>query len=413
MTGIERLREFTEARPSLLTCDQIEELRDITGQIEREEVRSRGLVYADRGGLLREISDLKSAIMWVVSDMEYNVPTAEVVKNVPVTKWMVKLRKALRGRAHDRAADASMCAYDLLPEEDRRAIALVRDSGGLDAVCEAVDFFEGMHDGLYTIDATERHTGDEMIREVFGWCRRLMPEGMEWPHYDTEELVDLGCEVARDDGMPAFVDKVVLTGDRWQLFDRYGCEINEEPMGPGERLTRPVRAISAEGEEIRADSDVWWICEGDERGVHAERLHVESIGPTGLAECSPHNGGTWVHLEPSELYVNEPVPAADGRPLREGETTWDVGGHGPLTVRRLPGKCGETVTLEKDGTFYYRYAERLTHERPDSFALIEQDVELSPFEYAERHGRLEGMDCTKFQRMDLVRRARLVWERDA
>ena len=242
----------------------------------------------------------------------------------------------------------------------------MRKHGGLDAVCEAVDFFEGMHDGLYTIDATERHTGDEMIREVFGWHSRRMPEGMEWPHYDTEELVDLGCEVARDDGMSAFVDKVVFTGDRWQLFDRYGCEINEEPMGPGERLTRPVRAISAEGEEIRADSDVWWICEGDGRGVHAERLHVESIGPTGLAECSPHNGGTWVHLEPSELYVNEPVPASDGRPLREGETVWDVDGHGPLTVRRLPVMRDASVILEKDGTFYYRWAGKLTHERPES-----------------------------------------------
>ena len=310
-------------------------------------------------------------------------------------------------RMGERAADVSMSAYDLLPEEDRRAIVLVRGSGGLDAVCEAVDFFEGMHDGLYTIDATERHTGDEMIREVFGWCRRLMPEGMEWPRFEDGELVKFGDKVSTIQR----VSKIGLFSDgSFTLYNGF----DSVPFKRGERVKRPEpKVLDADGAEIREKRDVWWICEGDERGVHAERLRVESIGPTGLAECSPYNGGTWVHLEPSELYVNEPVPASDGKPLREGETVWDVDGHGPLTVRRLPGKRDVTVLLEKDGTFYYRCAERLTHECSDSFALIEQDVELSPFEYAERYGRLEGMGCTKFQRMDLVRRARLVWERDA
>ena len=360
MTGIERLREFTEARPSLLTCDQIEELRDIAGQIRRE-----------------------------ITPQERH------------------------DRLADGHADVSMSAYDLLPEEDRRAIALVRASGGLDAVCEAVDFFEGMHDGLYTIDATERHTGDEMIREVFGWHSRRMPEGMEWPHYDTEELVDLGCEVARDDGMPAFVDKVVFTGDRWQLFDRYGCEINGEPMGPGERLTRPVRAISAEGEEIRADSDVWWICEGDERGVHAERLHVESIGPTGLAECSPHNGGTWVHLEPSELYVNEPVLAADGKQLREGETVWDIRtGREYVVIDPSYGNTAVVRLAKYDDAESEQYApDHLTHERPDSWECLEEDTRKAPCEYFCQSYGCGGCphypsSCQYDKAIDLVRRAK-------
>ena len=58
------------------------------------------------------------------------------------------------------------------------------------------------------------------------------------------------------------------------------------------------------------------------------------------------------------------VLAADGEPLREGETVWDVDGRGPLTVWRFPEKSGMYVSLKKDGTFYYRYPEKLTHERP-------------------------------------------------
>lgn len=69
--------------------------------------------------------------------------------------------------------------------------------------------------------------------------RRLMPPGMEWPRYDTGEPVYFGDEVARDDGVGAIVDKIVFYGDQWRLFDRYGCEINEDMMEPGERVKHP------------------------------------------------------------------------------------------------------------------------------------------------------------------------------
>ncbi len=69
--------------------------------------------------------------------------------------------------------------------------------------------------------------------------RRLMPEGCEWPRFEDGESVRFGDEVARDDGSSAHVDRAVFYGGQWRLFDRYGCEINEDMMGPGERVKRP------------------------------------------------------------------------------------------------------------------------------------------------------------------------------
>ena len=100
--------------------------------------------------------------------------------------------------------------------------------------------------------------------------------------------------------------------------------------------------LDADGAEIRERRDVWRICEGDERGVHAERLRVETILPDGLVECSPHNGGTWVHLEPSELYVNEPVPAADRRP--------SVVSDGYVVRRLTPRECERLMGFPDDWT---------------------------------------------------------------
>lgn len=54
---------------------------------------------------------------------------------------------------HDACEDATVSAYDLLPEEDRKALAWVREHGGLGAV-----------------------------------EKRLMPEGMEWPKVDGKPV---------------------------------------------------------------------------------------------------------------------------------------------------------------------------------------------------------------------------------
>ena len=339
-----------------------------------------------------------------------------------------------------------MSAYDLLPQEEREAVAWVREHGGLEAVKahwsgrvplsnvkRMVELHKKKRDRLKAHAlwlerkcAERRETIEELGKTIDDMRPRLMPEGMEWPRFEDGEPVRVG------DAAPFGSDDVMeVTGVE---INRFGYVLHGSIDGgtrecvDGDEHCVPVKrpapkVLDADGAEIREKRDVWWICEGDERGFHAERLRVETILPDGLVECSPYNGGTWVSLEPSELYVNKPVPASDGRPLREGDTVWDVDGRGPLTVWRLPDKSEMYVSLKKDGTFYYRYPEKLTHERleTDSWERLEEDAKKPTCDYFGHQpddGQCEkchaytdstpqgGRGCRYAQMADLVRRAK-------
>ena len=145
MTGIERLREFVAGiSPDIAVCgvtttsydsEHMEEVRarlrdylaDIAGQIEREQ-----------GG---RVSRMR--VLSVVSDMEHHILGHEGMEDSPVVRWARELRRALGGDGHDPAKDVSVSAYDLLPEEEREAIACVRDHGGLDSVKKLLDWVVG------------------------------------------------------------------------------------------------------------------------------------------------------------------------------------------------------------------------------------------------------------------------------
>ena len=132
-----------------------------------------------------------------------------------------------------------------------------------------------------------------------------------------------------------------------------------------DQLTHQRPVLDADGNRIEPAMDVWWVCEGDERSVHAEKLHVESIGEDGLVTCDPFNGGTWVELEPSELYVKEPVLAVDGKPLREGETVWHKQTGRAATVKGFDRMLGEPCAVIDFAGFEQRVSGALlTHEQP-------------------------------------------------
>ena len=248
---------------------------------------------------------------------------------------------------------------------------------------------------------------DELRAEVAEMRPRLMPEGMEW-------LVESWPRF-EDDAPVRFLDD----------FERYGEEngvsavtmyldgsfaLNFRAYSKGEHVNRPApKVLDADGEEIRVGDEVWWICEGDDRGIHAERLRVETLGPNGLIECSPYNGGTWVYLEPSELYVNKPVPAADGKPLREGETVFNERGD-RFTVSKVDHKHGVfSATSAFDGREGMGFCPiYFTHERPDSWERLEEDAGKNPFDYCKNVGhRLDTCENSEaYKARDLVRRAK-------
>lgn len=341
-TGVERLRELAREweKHSWSSIGKVRArmLAEIADQIEREMQASDeiGKMRCEADGAVGPVTRHAMAVA-LLDDWE---------------REAIERARALRLGV---AGDVSVSAYDLLPQEDREAIALVRDSGGRDAVREAMRLFEDVHDGLYTIDANERHSGPEMVREIFG---RIMPRGYGWPRFEDGALAVPGDDSGE-------FPNAVHGGIGWVRFGRGGTvEVENDWTFPGEAMRHPL--------------------------VAGER-------------------------------VKRPAPKAldaDGVETREGDTVWDVDGFGPFTVKRLPGERDATVLLERGGTFYYRYAERLTHEPPDSLERFEADCDaISEAEedegslyaaladYCARRG-LSGDDHISLVARDLARRAR-------
>ena len=278
--------------------------------------------------------------------------------------------------ADDHAADVSMSAYDLLPEEERDAIAWVREHGGLGHVKDICHDFRAVVERLgIEWSESELHS----LMDVLD--KRLMPEGMEWPCFEDGEPVRFGDAFAYGN-KTFYVDSVQLLRREFHLWATDGKVVTGSN---GERCERPApKVLDADGAEIRVGDTVYllpgdWCDKFPCCGYHGNEelevfsLHADHVeGGIGCRDTRRPRGTCYP--QPSQLTHRAPVLAADGRPLREGETVWDVDGRGPLTVWDLPDKSDMHVSLKKDGTFYYRYPENLTHERPDSLGRLAEDV---------------------------------------
>lgn len=388
MTGIERLR-------GVAGFWRENKLDDIVEQIEREQ-----------GG---RVSRMR--VLSVVTEMERHVSGVEGMGDSPVARWARELRRALKSDTSDeRDAQNPSCtgtaeAADVTSEaqkvtrEDVDAIAWVREHGGLEEL-----------------------------------EKRLMPEGVEWPRYDTGELVDFGDEVDRGDGDSACVDKVAFYGDQWRLFDRHGCEINEDMMGPGDRVRRPAPAVlAADGEPLEVGQTVWHEDGTELRVLGFEHEEDGEIMVSVEYVDGPSNWSSVRNLS----VTHHRLRAADDRPFTSGQTVYDVdsgieyrvlGIHideeNPVRVMRTDGshlakaakpntlthrrpvldadgvsiKVGDTVWMVDDPDGPYRVTEvttkyathvhgysdelgdldmspsQLTHERPDSLDRLAEDI---------------------------------------
>ena len=183
-----------------------------------------------------------------------------------------------------------------------------------DGFAGAVDFFEAMHDLLYTIDG-EEHTGPEMVRDVMarlmpegceahgvvgtmleyrrvlnGVCnrlgltdgtgkpeqdgviygeleKRLMPEGMEWPRYESGAPVLLGSMVSDARGGSTAAISFELSDDRVYIRDFEGFP--SQVLATGERVKCP-EADSWERVEDDATKQPYAYCV--ERGLDDDAL---------------------------------------------------------------------------------------------------------------------------------------------
>ena len=265
--------------------------------------------------------------------------------------------------------------YDAILPEDREAVAWVRDHGGLERVkwlldwclshgskIEQLDFdfwLSGrvMHELGFEEDMADR---DEVERRLLA---RLMPEGMEWPRFEDGALVKYG-DVVSD----VTVRSVVFREDGILLSD---CT-SVPGWGTFRSYTEPIKrhapkVLDADGVEIREGDTAWSTVSGD-------RQRIEKISQSCDGIWAVDDDGITSFFEPSQLTHRAPVLAADGRPLREGETVYHVADGRACVVREV--RENGAVVEPMDGRPCGRCrADYLTHERPDSYDALWEDIE--------------------------------------
>ena len=429
MTGIERLRELVDGiSPIIALCGVTKSsydrehmelagkllrdfLDDIADQIAREyadDCQRMGLYYG--------------AVSRVVIDMEHHVLGVEGMEDSPVARWARELREALGCRDEEvtDVATVRKDAYD--------AYEWVEAHGGLDYVMHEWqsrvprDRYERRSQRLLdhiaeceTALGRRRRRIEELGRRVNDLTtenaelrRRAMPEGCEWPRYESGEMVRIGDAIVDEMGHAHEVSSVEVFDDAEALH-----WIPSEPedfvwLVHGERVKRPApKVLDADGAEIRVGDTVWGTNGHGPfevtRTVYADRLRVI---------CDDEKNG---HLNayPEMLTHRAPVLAADGKPLREGETVW-VTRDSPCDA---PLDKGDKVTVrhaypsnvlveDEAGESWIVLADHLTHERPESKCRDCAHWQKDPtadnmgvcwFFYHEH----EGQDCYAARRADI------------
>ena len=260
--------------------------------------------------------------------------------------------------------------------------------------------------------------------------RRLMPEGMEWPRYKSGEMVRIGSDFADGLGETHTVTSI-------EFFE--GCvELHWNPdepgefeyLHPGERVKRPApKVLDADGVEIGIGDKLY------DTDTSCARI-VRAINADGTVEFEGYEDRGWFT---KFLTHRAPVLAADGRPLREGETVYGTGRTQHRFVVRAASDYEED---EPDGRFRVPCVDKddgdeecwcdpsqLTHERPDSWERLDEDARRHRYDYwncwkarcsscpaavdgknpRERYG---VDDCQDAMQLDLVRRCKALAERE-
>ena len=479
MTGIEELRHLAQRIKTKSTTGYVTvvanhhaiELEMIADQIERELREERDRWDEE----LCEAQMDKTRVMAVYLEMNKHVSGVEGAEDSPVARWARELREALKSDAsdgsdgekpscpgchdaadatfggrkvtRDPAEDVSMSAYDLLSSDERNAIAWVRDHGGIESVKEAWNHRNNLDRQLETakakVERQQRHIEfvqgkcherlvriAELNKTIADMRPRLMPEGMEWlveewPRFEDDALVCIEDEIRwRDEG--GVVNSIELQdGGYFILHVADGADDWIHPQYfPGERVKRPAKVLDADGAEIRVGDELYGPQSGNGPFV------VEAISGDGELHLRAAPSDCRLLGAPDAFTHRAPVLAADGRPLREGETVWYRDHIDPLEVRGIS-------TTESGAQYVKAYndyegevsapAEDFTHERTiaDTWERLEEDADAlaeaeingegsfnAANDYCERHGLKDGTVWVLVAQ-DLVRRAKALAERDA
>ena len=454
MTGIERLREFVAGiSPITVVCGVTKTAYD------REHMESVGVRLRD---FLADIADQieRETIPREPGDGDVGPETLHAMALAQLDDWERDAIAWVREHGgiatvkeewnHSRNLKRQFETAQAKVERQQRHIEFVQRKcrERQEHICELnklkrayVDALNGVCKRLGLTDGTGMPDMPEVIWTELD--RRLMPEGMEWlveawPRFEDDAPLRLGERAM------GFSHKSSFVVDHVTLFaggEATVCAEADHDSGkvenfvrvfPGERVKRPTpKVLDADGAEIREGDTVYGfcgqqyevtgLCEYEPSIVHAKTVGDGVAADELLALSGQLNSA---QLDASKLTHRAPVLAADGKPLREGETvlvTMDEPHSAPLsrgdevTVRFAPQATFVHVE-DKTGCVWYVDSDQLTHERPDSWERLEEDVAGAscPDVYCANH-RIDASDTSYEWAMarDIVRRARALAERDA
>ena len=139
-----------------------------------------------------------------------------------------------------------------------------------------------------------------------------------------------------------------------------------------------------------------------------EKMWVCALPEQGEYQCVKLRliNGMFKTLDPCRFTHRAPALAADGKPLRVGETMWNVKTGERYVVSAFSGGC--VNVSDGRGGGLQLLPSQLTHERPDSWERLEEDANKNPFDYCKDVGhRLDTCENSEaYKARDLVRRAR-------
>lgn len=175
---------------------------------------------------------------------------------------------------HDACEDTTVSAYDLLPDDDRKAIAWVRE-----------------HGGLYTVE------------------KRLMPPGMEWPTVDGKP-VDF---VTGYEPSLGYLEAVsIYSNGACEVMSHYGIVKNATEI----YVSKP-KVLDADGVEIRVGDTVYVLGFGEPLTVKGftddGRVLMSFHGENSLgykpSKLTHEQTDTWERLEDDarqlDIYLND------------------------------------------------------------------------------------------------------------
>lgn len=272
----------------------------------------------------------------------------------------------------------------------------VRDHGGIEGVSRLFQDADSRRVELCAALGIDLDKGWSDAMECMR--RRLMPEGMEWPRYESGEPVPIGGEFMGKDGKTYTAKQIQFIGKCFSLYDF--CDRKPQFNGfYGERVKHP--AVLASDDDGCCDPGTYrsqeaaFTCDSCGHTVFVDKCMVDEIrylrakGIRTLNCCCGHDGKAEPFIIVNEgdecrmlnmgyeRHVNEhgvtyftpksscptKVLAADGEPLEVGQTVWFVEDGDDCDVAEISSD-GRVRIEYFDGSGSWHDASEFLHQRP-------------------------------------------------